>query len=405
MKQIELGRKFVACIAILILASVALGSILTRTYFPQIGIIIVAGPEDPLEAWSEASYIIWQYNTTHYASRNMSTNMVETVSSNASTVINNAIGNATNSICQKRVVLLGYFVTDSTILMRDHVWLDGPATIVLKNGANRNVINNSDSTGASGTGNTECKITNLSIDGNRTGQTWTSDPFNCGIYWRVASDYYGPEISLTLEDLNITSCWNGVYIQSPPKAVVGDNVRIYDSRQKSLYIWGSDEIWSNCIINGQQGMDGFGYSVEVAGGGAIGFSNCYFGGSGGAPAQLYIHDCVDVQFTGCFVDHSAGGYAFVNVNSSSVIGGKITGIGYDLNNTYNAINVTGTSYFNRFVGIFMSGSTSAYTMKYGINLGASTVQYNIVADNTYALYGTAKTNDLGSNNGWDNNVG
>lgn len=46
--------------------------------------------EDPLEAWSEASYIIWPVNSTHYASRNMSTNLVEWVISNLTEVWENS---------------------------------------------------------------------------------------------------------------------------------------------------------------------------------------------------------------------------------------------------------------------------------------------------------------------------
>ena len=75
MKTIQLGKKFAVLISALILTSAALGSMLTQMYFPQLGKI--AGQlEDPLEAWSEASYVVWQYNSTYYACRNMSTNIV-----------------------------------------------------------------------------------------------------------------------------------------------------------------------------------------------------------------------------------------------------------------------------------------------------------------------------------------
>ena len=93
MKTINLDKTFAAAIVALILISTAIGALLVQQYFPQIGTIKAEGPEDPLEAWSEASYVIWQYNSTHYACRNMSTNMVESLSTNASAVINNAVGN------------------------------------------------------------------------------------------------------------------------------------------------------------------------------------------------------------------------------------------------------------------------------------------------------------------------
>jgi hypothetical protein len=96
MKTIGLTKKFVATIVALILASTALGSLLTRMYFPQTGTIIVAGPEDPLEAWSEASYILWQYNSTFYACRNMSTLMVMCLLNNQTLVEQYALGNMTS---------------------------------------------------------------------------------------------------------------------------------------------------------------------------------------------------------------------------------------------------------------------------------------------------------------------
>lgn len=95
MKVISLGKKFVAAIAVLILASMAVGALLTQMYFPNVGTVTTGQPEDPLEAWSEASYIIWQYNSTFYACRNMSTWDVESLDSNKTYVEQMAIGNLT----------------------------------------------------------------------------------------------------------------------------------------------------------------------------------------------------------------------------------------------------------------------------------------------------------------------
>ena len=95
MKTVNLDKKFAAAIVALILISTAIGALLVQQYFPQIGTIKAEGLEDPLEAWSEASYVIWQYNSTYYACRNMSTNMVESLSSNKTYVEQMAIGNLT----------------------------------------------------------------------------------------------------------------------------------------------------------------------------------------------------------------------------------------------------------------------------------------------------------------------
>jgi len=96
MKTVNLDRKFAAAIVALILISTAIGALLVQQYFPQIGSIKAEGMEDPLEAWSEASYIVWQYNTTFYASRNMSTWDTE-LDSNKTYIEQMAIGNLTVS--------------------------------------------------------------------------------------------------------------------------------------------------------------------------------------------------------------------------------------------------------------------------------------------------------------------
>ena len=94
MKTVNLDKKFAAAIVALILVSTAIGALLVQQYFPQIGSIKAEGMEDPLEAWSEASYIIWKYNTTFYASRNMSTWDTE-LDSNKTYIQQMAIGNLT----------------------------------------------------------------------------------------------------------------------------------------------------------------------------------------------------------------------------------------------------------------------------------------------------------------------
>jgi hypothetical protein len=125
MKTVNLNKKFAATIAVLVLACIALGALFSITlYFPQLGSIKAEGPEDPLEAWSEASYVIWQYNSTYYACRNMSTLMVESLSSNKTYVEQQAIGNLTadgGTIYLKQVTLdtaLTYGAT--TLIIQDY---------------------------------------------------------------------------------------------------------------------------------------------------------------------------------------------------------------------------------------------------------------------------------------------
>jgi hypothetical protein len=109
MKTVKLDKKFVAIGVALALACILVGALLNITLnFPQIGSIKAVGPEDPLEAWSEASYIVWQWNSTFYACRNMSTRVVEPLDSNKTYVQAMAIGNLTadgGTIYLKQVTL------------------------------------------------------------------------------------------------------------------------------------------------------------------------------------------------------------------------------------------------------------------------------------------------------------
>jgi len=81
----------------ILLAVLLCSALLTSLYEIQNLGRIKAGLEDPLEAWSEASYIIWKCNSTHYAARNMSTNMVEFGPSTNVTQIKQSAINAMSS--------------------------------------------------------------------------------------------------------------------------------------------------------------------------------------------------------------------------------------------------------------------------------------------------------------------
>jgi hypothetical protein len=83
--------------SLLICLCMALGAGLNQLYVFQNKAQVASGPEDPLEAWSEFDYIIWQYNTTHYAMRNMSTLLVQYVGTNVSHAETLAVGNLTSA--------------------------------------------------------------------------------------------------------------------------------------------------------------------------------------------------------------------------------------------------------------------------------------------------------------------
>jgi hypothetical protein len=143
MKTIKLDKKFAVLISALILVSAVLGSTLTQMYFPQIG-TLHAGPEDPLEAWSEASYVTWQYNSTYYACRNMSTNIVDYFGASDDAAIQWGIDRCTShggSVYVKAPTYTGTY--SASVTLKDNV------TLILDKGA-RGITVSIDS-GADGT--------------------------------------------------------------------------------------------------------------------------------------------------------------------------------------------------------------------------------------------------------------
>jgi len=83
-------------VAAILLNILLAGAILSVVYqFHMIGSVTEGGLEDPLEAWSESSYIVWQYNSTFYACRNMSTLIVEAISNDDDDILQYAINETT----------------------------------------------------------------------------------------------------------------------------------------------------------------------------------------------------------------------------------------------------------------------------------------------------------------------
>jgi len=81
---------------LILLVGAAIGVASYRLFFEQRAYIGIAGPEDPLEAWSEADYVIWAYNSTFYGSRNMSTLLPLMLDDNLTYTCEMTDGNLTN---------------------------------------------------------------------------------------------------------------------------------------------------------------------------------------------------------------------------------------------------------------------------------------------------------------------
>jgi len=118
-----------ARIALLIafLLGLAVAQISTTLFHTETAYIKGTGPEDPLEAWSEASYIVWKYNSTHTAARNMSTLLVDWFDTNPVYVINNVTSSGLTSgrTWYETVCVKGSFTIDSQItIVSDYTCLD-----------------------------------------------------------------------------------------------------------------------------------------------------------------------------------------------------------------------------------------------------------------------------------------
>jgi len=119
-------------IALLIgcLFGLAIAQITTTFFHFETAWIKGTGPEDPLEAWSEDSYIVWQYNSTFYACRNMSTLMVEAFSDNDTETLQYAINETTTwggTVTVKAATYTGTYA--AIVTLKDNV------TLILQKGA------------------------------------------------------------------------------------------------------------------------------------------------------------------------------------------------------------------------------------------------------------------------------
>ena len=91
-----MNKKMLFSASLILLLGVALGASIVTYKFLNVA-NVSSGPTDPLEAWSEFDYLVWQRNTTHYAMRNMSTLFVEFSNTNLTHVETLCVNNLTVS--------------------------------------------------------------------------------------------------------------------------------------------------------------------------------------------------------------------------------------------------------------------------------------------------------------------
>lgn len=113
------------CIVMLATASLISYVIIQNTAFVK-----STGPEDPLEAWSEVSYMVWQYNSTFYAVRNMSTLMGEYFGNSDDEAIQYAVNETSTpggTVYVKSPTYTGTY--NAAVTLKDNV------TLILEEGA------------------------------------------------------------------------------------------------------------------------------------------------------------------------------------------------------------------------------------------------------------------------------
>jgi len=93
-------------------------------------------PPSTSASLDENRYIVWCYNSTHYAAMNMTSSIVDCISTNASAVINNAIGNLSYPWPGGGIVhiMAGLYSLTAPINVRGRLTLegDGPESTVLR---------------------------------------------------------------------------------------------------------------------------------------------------------------------------------------------------------------------------------------------------------------------------------
>jgi parallel beta-helix repeat protein len=138
--------------------------------------------------FNEASYIVGIYNSTHYYAQNGTTGSYDYLSSNASYVVNSAIGSLTNGrTWNERIVMKGYFTLYSPIYLRSYTTLDlTEAYLKVANHANTTLITSYNMTFP---GNRNIEIYGGVLDGNKANQYQTEanrlryDPTGLGDFW------------------------------------------------------------------------------------------------------------------------------------------------------------------------------------------------------------------------------
>ena len=81
--------------------------------------------------FSEASYVVGQYNSTFYYAKNGTTGNYDLLGTNARILINNVFGSITAAPPQKIVVLKGNFTLDGALVVGSYTYVDATQAVLI----------------------------------------------------------------------------------------------------------------------------------------------------------------------------------------------------------------------------------------------------------------------------------
>lgn len=328
---------------------------------------------------ASASYIVFKNGSTYYM-RNGTTGAVDWSSSNASAVINNAIGNASSVKGNVFIKSSTYNLTGSIVHKSNvGVYMEEGAHLKLDDGENKDLWVNSDQS-SGGDGNENMTIYGGHLDGNKAGQTsgtiHVTDFMHCNHVKiqnvRVSNGYvHGINIhgctdwvieGCTIEDWNWNGISTGQWYSFWPMDAMGRIVHNYLEGGSDVGIQlgeNTEIVVDSNIITGCNGTTG-----DANSGWGIGLE-------GGTSHCIISNNEITWCKSGIVLDSTAG-----NALRNQIVGNHFRKIGYDAGSGHSAIWLKTGCDHNVVSGNV--GSDWLTSASYFIRLQTS---YNVISNN------------------------
>ena len=344
-----------------------------------------------------ASYIVSAVTsggTTYYCMQNGTTGKLDFWSTNASQVINFALGNLTaNRVVSEKVLIKGNITLTHSILVSSYTDLEIQGRITLATASNCEMIKQSS------TNIQYVYIHGGIFNGNLTGQSVEKNGID------IEGDWGSNNNPIVLDDITIQAVrgW-GVRLKNLGVSCL-TRLNIYDDRcWYGIKLEGCADISiSDCVISALTG-DGVADSTCMyldKGTASIRIDNCYFGGG---MYGVDIHGAYNIKFSNCinndmyyycYYFHDDGAY-YARFNT--IVGGRCASA------HSNDIYLTGHSYKNIISSVEFIETGSFYTAVYGV-LEDSSANYNLIHGNIFEGQSTDGVLKAGANTIVTDNIG